>query len=403
MALFTLRQLLGRRFDIVAVSAEMITHDPWEESAALLVIPGGRDVPYCEHLSPDGTLKIRRFVESGGRYLGLCAGAYFGASQIVFENNRPDYRVVGKRDLSFFPGTAIGSAFSNFVYNSEQGASAQHVRVLDKIAPVKDTKLYHNGGCYFDGKDVGPETTVLAEYAQTTFDGVRSAPAILECKVGHGKALLSGVHIEYNPYMAKLSSNPSLIHLVSHLKATNTARLRLFGYLLSRLGLPVIPEEELLSMTSSEVLTMPPSPSPLFLSSLSLDGTLLSKLSEASSAISNDTLQLEDVKNILFISRDIPSHLAANYYDTTPDWSSRDDSKLPLDLVLLSQSTQPRSDDPKFDFQAYFGYLEQYQSSSIGRDVIVANVTTSTQTILNRCVCLEHQLFSFSCNEILLP
>jgi uncharacterized membrane protein len=35
--------------------------------------------------SADGVRRVRDFVEKGGGYLGLCAGAYFAASSIEFE------------------------------------------------------------------------------------------------------------------------------------------------------------------------------------------------------------------------------------------------------------------------------------------------------------------------------
>jgi hypothetical protein len=39
--------------------------------------------------SADGVRRVRDFVEKGGGYLGLCAGAYFAASSIEFEKGSP--------------------------------------------------------------------------------------------------------------------------------------------------------------------------------------------------------------------------------------------------------------------------------------------------------------------------
>lgn len=50
------------------------------------------------------------FVHAGGRYLGLCAGAYYGCARVVFEPGTP-LEVVGDRELAFFPGIARGAAF----------------------------------------------------------------------------------------------------------------------------------------------------------------------------------------------------------------------------------------------------------------------------------------------------
>jgi glutamine amidotransferase-like uncharacterized protein len=51
------------------------------------------------------------FVElAGGSYLGLCAGAYYGSSRVVFEPGTP-LEVIGDRELAFFPGIARGAAY----------------------------------------------------------------------------------------------------------------------------------------------------------------------------------------------------------------------------------------------------------------------------------------------------
>jgi glutamine amidotransferase-like uncharacterized protein len=54
------------------------------------------------------------FVQGGGSYLGLCAGAYYGCARVVFEPGTP-LEVVGDRELAFFPGIARGAAFPGLV------------------------------------------------------------------------------------------------------------------------------------------------------------------------------------------------------------------------------------------------------------------------------------------------
>lgn len=105
----------------------------------MLVIPGGADLPYVNDLSGDGTARIRKYVESGGkiqhslktkanrltviigRYLGICAGGYFGASEVQFEKGTP-LEVCGPRDLKFFPGVARGCVYPGFEYKSLRGS-----------------------------------------------------------------------------------------------------------------------------------------------------------------------------------------------------------------------------------------------------------------------------------------
>lgn len=59
----------------------------------------------------------------GGKFLGICAGAYYGSCEVKFETEGP-LEVVGKRELQFFPGTAYGPAYGlrKFCYENNSGA-----------------------------------------------------------------------------------------------------------------------------------------------------------------------------------------------------------------------------------------------------------------------------------------
>ncbi|PNH07957.1 Biotin--protein ligase [Tetrabaena socialis] len=82
----------------------------WRSTTLLLVMPGGADLPYCKLLNGRGNRLLRDFVEAGGSYLGLCAGAYYGCSRVEFEPGSA-LQVVGDRELGFFPGVARGAAY----------------------------------------------------------------------------------------------------------------------------------------------------------------------------------------------------------------------------------------------------------------------------------------------------
>jgi glutamine amidotransferase-like uncharacterized protein len=68
------------------------------------------------------TLTAAEFVQSGGAYLGLCAGAYYATARVVFEPGTP-MEVVGDRELAFFPGIGRGCAFPGAL---PQPTFAQH-------------------------------------------------------------------------------------------------------------------------------------------------------------------------------------------------------------------------------------------------------------------------------------
>ena len=71
------------------LSAQQVIEGGWEEETDLFIMPGGRDRLYHAALLGAGNLKIRSFVERGGTYLGLCAGAYYGCRSIEFEKGFP--------------------------------------------------------------------------------------------------------------------------------------------------------------------------------------------------------------------------------------------------------------------------------------------------------------------------
>jgi hypothetical protein len=98
--ILTLSLLLLPHYTVQPITPDALHTQPWEPACALLVVPGGRDLPFVEELSVKRqvTKRIKAYVEGGGRYLGICAGAYFGAEEVKFDVGG-EMEVVGKRDL----------------------------------------------------------------------------------------------------------------------------------------------------------------------------------------------------------------------------------------------------------------------------------------------------------------
>ncbi|MBS0625537.1 MAG: biotin--protein ligase [Verrucomicrobia bacterium] len=159
------------------------------EKVDVFILPGGRDLPYHAALQGPGNAQIRSFVEKGGKFIGICAGAYYGCSQVVFDPGHP-LEVCGERELKFFPGSGIGPAygFGTFHYNSPIGARAA---LLETEIGV--FRAYYNGGCYFEGDLT--DCKILARYGELA----GKPPAIISRSIGQGEAILSGVHIEASP------------------------------------------------------------------------------------------------------------------------------------------------------------------------------------------------------------
>ncbi len=214
--------------DLIPIGAHEIINGIFEKTpATLLIMPGGRDLPYLEKLRGIGNAQIRSAVQRGMRYLGLCAGAYYACDRIEFEQGG-NLEVVGPRELRFFPGLGKGplSGPRTYQYDSTIGARALQIHLTERSltqtvgTPSSPTKFfaYLNGGCAFVDAEAHADVKIFAE-AQSP---ERSAVIIGRC-VGAGRVLLSGVHIEYDLDHFDLN-DPHLSCIVPKLKQNDSTR-----------------------------------------------------------------------------------------------------------------------------------------------------------------------------------
>ena len=241
--------LTNQPYVIETTTSDDITHGRCLASCSLLVMPGGRDMPYVSNLQGRGNLKIKEFVQSGGSYLGLCAGGYYGAAFVEFARGDRYLEVVGSRELAFFPGKAQGPTFPGFMYDSNCGAKAARISLTDTAMKLmgsttaSDSSLstFYNGGCHFV-----PHTEEITSPAEATncSDGVcsfevlatyneaESSPiAITSCQYGVGRVILSGVHLEASVDLltAGYYDDDHLGPLLPHLTASERTRQSLFN------------------------------------------------------------------------------------------------------------------------------------------------------------------------------
>ncbi len=156
-----------------------------DSSVFLFVMPGGADLYYCEKLNGDGNKRIRDYVEQGGNYLGICAGAYYAAREIDWNNGE----IAGARELVLADTKATGPAFE-FLEDNDIDKSWQNI-VDVKIDDERYTALYI-AGPIFDGAG-------FASYSNGN-------TAIVKSRVGKGMVILSSPHIEYHPEDLKRSA-----------------------------------------------------------------------------------------------------------------------------------------------------------------------------------------------------
>lgn len=216
-------------FAVREVNSATILHEDWEPQTALFVMPGGRDLPYHRALKGAANQRLRRYIENGGKYLGICAGAYYGCRDFQFEKGTP-LEMMQERELAFFPGTAIGAAYGagQFDYRSQRGA---RLAQLGLVHNGKEVPCYFNGGCYFVEPQQHKHVDVLAHYS----DLPSSQAAILSCRVGKGQAILSGVHPEIDSHVT--CCDPYLHALLPKMHAVENERQWLWHYLIDCLAL----------------------------------------------------------------------------------------------------------------------------------------------------------------------
>lgn len=205
--IYTLRRLLGPNYAVIPITETVLLKEPWASTCALLVFPGGADLGYCRVLNGAGNRIISTYIRyAGGRYLGFCAGGYYGSRRCEFEvgSKNKAMEVVGSRELGFYPGTCRGGAFRGFEYGCEKGARAAKIVVPNGAFPEAgklqpEFRTYYNGGGVFvDAEKLADQgVEILAEYGDDldVESGERKA-AVVYCKAGEGAAILTGPHPE---------------------------------------------------------------------------------------------------------------------------------------------------------------------------------------------------------------
>jgi len=225
---FTLKETLTDGYYIHSINAKEIIRNEWVKDAALLIVPGGADLPYTKKLNGQGNANIKNYVNNGGSYLGICAGSYYASAYVEFDKSG-ELEVLGERELAFFPGPAVGPIIAKYSYENNSGARAANIRL--GLKNLKQSTIYYNGGGYF--KDAANySNVVIMGYYQNHL------PAIVHILHKKGNVILSGVHFEYSPCLLD-KHDPYLNKLYPDLKHSNTARIVLAKTIFKKLGLTI--------------------------------------------------------------------------------------------------------------------------------------------------------------------
>lgn len=416
--LFTLRRLLSPNYAVIPVTGDMLLKEPWTASCAALVFPGGADQGYCSTLNGEGNRRIRQYVARGGRYIGFCAGGYYGSARCEFEVGNKLLEVIGDRELAFYPGIDRGCAFPGFVYHSEKGARAVDLQV-NKSALSAGTvpnvfKSYYNGGGVFVDaskyKDKGVE--VLASYSDPlAVDSGEGSAAVVYCKVGEGAALLTGPHPEFvflgkpaddwsltKPRFAAANlepkpSVPGFSEVIAALANDEKHRMDFIKACLDKLGLVVSDEQNVPSLSRLHLSSLQPQHTATLISNLA---DVVHKDEHGEEVIKDDNDTFHIVKpatwKMVDLAKALPTEIDAKD-DTDQLDGSVDrivDYNTVVKQVLVHEEEYPQAKEtPYFNHHAYYANLHDYQAKSrftptFGTHLLYGEVVTSTNTMLEK-------------------
>ncbi len=206
------------------------------EEVVAFFMPGGIANEYYKKLFGEGNKIIQDYVNLGGTYFGICAGAYYACKNVEFETEIPESRLSMNYGLDLVNGVARGTMYKEFdiLPFSKRPESVAVVKLKGKKLMSNYAAIYH-GGPFFD--EFGEDCKVLANYC---CDSKNEYPAIMSLPYGDGNVILSGVHFEtgaddletLKPYLYK---NKSYMELLKNLKKGEKARKKLFKSLMTKI------------------------------------------------------------------------------------------------------------------------------------------------------------------------
>ncbi|MBS0649193.1 MAG: hypothetical protein JSS10_08230 [Verrucomicrobia bacterium] len=231
-----LEEFLDPSIAVIQVDSSYLQLEAWEDRTVVLVMGGGVCSVWDERLGCAGIEKIRRYIHQGGRYIGICAGAYFACKETRFEMGPSS--IEKKRDLSFFPGKAIGPLIQTDEPLSLSAARAAKVS-FNEGDFAEEGSLYYQGGCFFDMEQEVPEIEIMGRFKKLS---VHKAAAVY-CRVGSGGAFLCGLHPEFK-WSGDLSVKADRIYaaLVEKLSRHETFRQNVWKVAGRKLALPMKPK-----------------------------------------------------------------------------------------------------------------------------------------------------------------
>ncbi len=153
----------------------------------LLVVPGGESIEYLKELGEKGATRILEFVEEGGNYIGICAGAFYATSDRLGGNATGKYGI-GLLHGVAYDGTALhtppfieGMMDLDFLPHFLTGGLKSHYKII-----------MFGGPSFRYSADEEREKNIRVMSRYVGFD----EPAMITFDYYQGHVFLSGPHLE---------------------------------------------------------------------------------------------------------------------------------------------------------------------------------------------------------------
>ncbi len=168
----------------------------WEKEIDVIIFGGGRASGFVESLTLNCTdyeplLRIKNFVYEGGKYIGLCAGAYFASTRIEFEQGTKE-GIATEMTLGLSNTVARGAVYKGYSKESENS-------LIVGVDMINDIGCDHLESYYYGGSEFILNTNadqsqfkILATYSN--FESPKTA--MLITSFGKGLVFQSGIHPE---------------------------------------------------------------------------------------------------------------------------------------------------------------------------------------------------------------
>ncbi|CAI4213441.1 unnamed protein product [Parascedosporium putredinis] len=351
--LYTLRRLLSPNYAVTPVSENALLKEPWLPTCALLVFPGGADLGFCSVLNGPGNRRITEYVRRGGRFLGFCAGGYYGSGRCEFEVGDPTSR-----------SSAVASS---------SGARAAKISVRDGALGLEgegtalgEISLYYNGGGVFvDAAAHADSVEVLANYVgDIDVDGGDGKAAVVYCKVGQ--------ELPFSPDLIPNSRQ-------SIYRRSPRGRVKFLQACLSKLGLEV-----------DETEAMMPSLSSLHLSALN-PSEVDEMLHDWEDIIARDDRGEEFIKceNDTFHVEKKDSRWEPTASESAVAGGIVDYTTIVKRVVPHGEAWPDVKETPSFHHNVFYTSLQSYRdmepaAEEWGNQIMYGEVVTSTNTVLEK-------------------